>query len=229
MDNTKRVLIGSALATMASGLASATTIGGPGTCTTITTSSTGQQTLTCQGFSELGGTADDILNSITIKLSQTLATGSNAKIITTDNAVTGTVTAEVSLRLVSTLSGFTFSTLPISFTDQVKGINQPTNQVDFYPVSGSSTAANTNSSSFSNYLTNFDINVKNLGSLNATLSGNDFTSGLNGNFVDTASVSYNYTYVPPTTSATPEPATMALMGSALLGLGLVGKKRFRKQ
>lgn len=34
-----------------------------------------------------------------------------------------------------------------------------------------------------------------------------------------------YTYNPPTTG-TPEPATLAMLGSALIGVGLIGRKRF---
>jgi hypothetical protein len=41
-------------------------------------------------------------------------------------------------------------------------------------------------------------------------------------------VNYDFSYTETSNSATPEPATMALMGGALLGLGLIGKKRFKK-
>jgi hypothetical protein len=64
----------------------------------------------------------------------------------------------------------------------------------------------------------------------ATLSGNTVTGGgsVSATIISTGflEAEVDYTYNPP--SGTPEPGTMGLLGGALLGLGLIGKKRFRK-
>jgi hypothetical protein len=63
-----------------------------------------------------------------------------------------------------------------------------------------------------------------------TLSGNTVTGGgsVSATIISTGfmEAEVDYTYTPNGT--TPEPSTMALFGGALLGLGLIGKKRFRK-
>jgi len=63
-----------------------------------------------------------------------------------------------------------------------------------------------------------------------TLSGNLVTGGgsVSATIISTGylQAEVDYTYTP--TSGTPEPGTMVLLGGALLGLGLIGKKRFSK-
>jgi len=89
-------------------------------------------------------------------------------------------------------------------------------------ASGNTTGTDTNPTDLANWLgvTGFSFYVD-------TASGedNNFTGGnvniTQTTFVDAnATITYNYT----TTSTTPEPTTMALLGGALLGVGLIGKR-----
>lgn len=76
------------------------------------------------------------------------------------------------------------------------------------------------------------------GSGNITLNASAATSGstsgpsysngyANGSATANVTVIYDYTAAPP--SSTPEPATMALFGSALIGLGLIRRRSVNKQ
>jgi len=77
---------------------------------------------------------------------------------------------------------------------------------------------------FYNTTGDFDLSYDTFGLFSETGGASNLNTTVRSSTNDAITVVYNYTI----SSGTPEPTTMALMGGALIGLGLFGKKRFKK-
>jgi hypothetical protein len=69
-----------------------------------------------------------------------------------------------------------------------------------------------------------ESNLTSFGALTVTVSATPDPGGVSAVGSDSANLYVQYEYAP----IAPEPATLSLMGGALLGLGLFGKKLFRR-
>ena len=119
---------------------------------------------------------------------------------------------------------YTYAGLPLSFTLGISAANA----CSFGSLSHSCVEALTNDAVYSS-AANVLFGVDNSGNYTFSAAGG---SNANLHFVSSASVSgeaeITYEYSVPGGS-TPEPGTWALAGSALIGLGMIGKRRFAKK
>ena len=192
---------------------------------TVSYSSTFPSTMTdfsspiaIQQFSAALGT----LTSLSITLAGN-ATGTGT--LTNNNSASKAYTVNLSndLTLTDPLSNSLAEILPL-FSASISVAAHGTGS-----ASGTGTATVTNAYSDASTLLEFT----GPGSLNATITGegaSGFSGASNTSFSATTSsggtVTIVYTYTVPVVTGTPEPATMGLLGSALLGIGFL---KFRKK
>ncbi len=170
------------------------------------------------GFNTALGTLTGVVVTLTssvtgsIALKNNGATTTNVSALLTDvneNVLPGSVTKNVTL----TLGPFTNSKL---------GARASTGP---HAVSGSTTTVTTYSAGLNVFDSTWDIVTGDFGSLSVNPGNGDGTA----TYSDTGSVlvSAAYTFMPSSTASLPEPTAMALLGSALAGLGLLRLRRLK--
>jgi hypothetical protein len=215
---------------MASGLASAASI--IATCTTVTgpteLGSATPDTITCNGDAGLPGGA--VITGIEITVTGSVVPTSTLK-LTNNNLTTQTGSAETIVAysvpagiLGTTLTSPLFTVFASTPSETLTSGQSVTVNVTGTANSGLLSVANigTNWAKYEAGTESFSANTTT--SFSASFPGGQVTVAQVTTAQVTGTVEFDYT-IP---SSTPEPATMALMGGALLGLGLIGK-RLKKQ
>jgi hypothetical protein len=221
MNTIRRILSASILAVAACGLASANSIAG--TCTTISApTELASASLTCSKLDTSTIPLTAVITSIDLTINGEI-TGS---IRLTNNAgttqlVSGTTNSNF---FGSALAGFSF-TSPLfnpSFTTGFQSLTAADSVLFSGLDSGLVSETRTNTTNFAPYLGigNFAISFSTISGFNLTGGGGQVASAQTTNAFASAAVTYNYT-IP---SGTPEPATMLLFGSALVGLGVYRRR-----
>ena len=186
-------------------------------------------TLNANQFNTLGGTL--VLNQIDVAFqAQTLG---DAKFEHLDPTSGATITMNLAtVMTASYLNGIVLSLTPTASTTDTVGAFDGV--IDFGGTSGKTyTGLTATTSTSATYTTGAEMGVfTGPGTVAFNLAANGAsTAGGSGNlvtqFADTArsTVTITYTY---SASGAPEPATMAMLGSALIGLGVLGRKRFAR-
>lgn len=222
-----RILIASALVAMTCGLASASSL--TGTCTTagpgpteLGTATPG--TISCTQFS----LNPSYLTSVVITLTGDVVSPSTLT-LTNNNAspATGSASTDVAYNLGTALSGFTFTTDAFgNLFDVIAGTGTKTlagnSSTGAIPITGTASNTATDTTSFGAYegAGSFTISGITATSLISAFGGGNVSVTQVTDADLKATVTYNYT-IP---SGTPEPATMVLFGSALVGLGLIRRR-----
>jgi hypothetical protein len=235
MTTARRLLIASALAAVSAGLASANSING--SCTSVgpahtelgTTGDAAQ--IFCTG--PVGLTADDQITSVTLTINGAIVnTSTDHSVVTVHNTTSSTQTGSASTNskffLTSSLSGFSFPGIgvahPLFAVEASTGpVSIAAGATETFGVTGSGDVTKTNTTNLSPYENSFTIDFGTKTALtNGIGGGNNVTTQTTW---ATAGAEVEYTY--QVNSGTPEPGTMGLLGSALVAIGLLGK-RFRR-
>ena len=242
MKTLRRMLVGSTLAVLACGLASAGTMSV--TCSTIydQTELNSSDTVSCADFAGIAGQS---LTGITITINGSLIgpgftstngtitalPGSSITISNTDSAThTASATIDSGFSLAGSLSGFSFSCGGVCINgtlfDVFAGTGLQTlaaNSSNPFSVTGSGSASgsDSNTGTFGSYTGagSFTLAATTQTGLNTLGGGGNVTFAQLTDASLTATVVYTYG---PTVA--PEPGTLFLMGSALVAAGLIRKR-----
>jgi hypothetical protein len=229
MKKSHRILSASALVAMTCGLASASSING--TCTTAGPGPTelGSATpglVSCTDFNTSLGT----LTSIVLTITGDIVAPSSITLTNNDpTSHTGLASTDVTYSLAAPLTGFTFTNNAFGNLLDVLGSTGSqtlgSNASVKVNVTGTASTSSTNSTvgTFGGYegAGSFTFTADTITSLVSTFGGGNVTIAQVTDADAKATVVYNYNAV---TTGTPEPSTMLLFGSALVGLGLLRKR-----